>query len=203
MKRGKINFIVDVALLILMCIIAGIGFLIEFVLPPGDVRKEIYGKNVELTFLGLNRHSWGDIHLYLGIILLILIAIHIYLHVPALRGMFRGYIKNPLTRKAGAIMLVISNVLSLSFWTFVSPTVANTEEDPYVKGYMTLKEVSEINDVPIEYLLVELNLSKATVNLKIKDIKKIYNITTEDVKNAIEKYIGKKDISKSSDSAQT
>jgi hypothetical protein len=43
MKRAKLNLIIDALLLLCLAAIAGIGFLIKYVLVPGHLRWEIYG----------------------------------------------------------------------------------------------------------------------------------------------------------------
>ncbi|MHC4076764.1 MAG: DUF4405 domain-containing protein [Planctomycetota bacterium] len=62
MKRAKLNLIIDALLLLCLAGIAGIGFLIKYVLVPGYQRWEIYGRNVSLFLWGLDRHQWGTIH---------------------------------------------------------------------------------------------------------------------------------------------
>ena len=60
-NKIKINFIIDILMMLTMMTIAGIGFLMEWVLIPGSQRWEKYGKDVDLYYLGLDRHSWGEI----------------------------------------------------------------------------------------------------------------------------------------------
>ena len=63
----------DVALFVDMCSIAVIGVFLGFVIPKG----RIYDGS-QKYFLGLHRHQWGDIHLYLSLLLLILLIFHIW-----------------------------------------------------------------------------------------------------------------------------
>ena len=77
LKKTKINFTIDSLMLIVMMAIAGIGFLMKFILIPGKERWLVYGTNVELYWLGLDRHEWGTIHLWLGYILLFLLVLWI------------------------------------------------------------------------------------------------------------------------------
>ena len=70
MKKNTIKYLVDVTIFIDLCSIAVIGFLLGFIIPGGGVGDK--------SFLGLHRHEWGDIHLYLSIFFLILLTIHIW-----------------------------------------------------------------------------------------------------------------------------
>lgn len=74
MNRSKLNFIIDVAMLVAMLGLIWTGILIWAVLPAG-IRG---GRG--LTLWGLNRHEFGDIHMGLGVALLILSGLHLWLH---------------------------------------------------------------------------------------------------------------------------
>jgi hypothetical protein len=50
---------------------AAIGLLLAFVIPSGK------GQDASKFFLGLHRHNWGDIHLYLSLLMLGLLILHI------------------------------------------------------------------------------------------------------------------------------
>jgi hypothetical protein len=64
--------LINVALFIDMTSIAILGLLLGFVIPKGSVHPS------EKYFLGLHRHEWGDIHLYLSLFFLILLFFHIW-----------------------------------------------------------------------------------------------------------------------------
>ena len=80
MIRAKVNLLIDVLLALLLAAMAGVGFLIKWVLVPGYLRNAIYGRDVELYWLGLDRHQWGTVHLYLGVTTLALLVLHVVLH---------------------------------------------------------------------------------------------------------------------------
>lgn len=69
--KGKINFIIDVIMFILMALLAGIGLLIKYILLSGENRWIKYGRNVDLSFWGLDRHEWGTIHLWVAVALVV------------------------------------------------------------------------------------------------------------------------------------
>ncbi|MBU0567408.1 DUF4405 domain-containing protein, partial [bacterium] len=84
--KSKVNFVIDALMFLCMMAITGTGFLMKFVLIPGQERWVKYGRNVELLLLGIDRHEWGAIHLVLGFILLGLLVIHIILHWKMILG---------------------------------------------------------------------------------------------------------------------
>jgi hypothetical protein len=69
MKKNSIKYVVDVILFVDLCSIAMIGFLLAFIIPDGRTGRGIN------HFLRLHRHDWGDIHLYLSIVLLLLLLL--------------------------------------------------------------------------------------------------------------------------------
>ncbi|MEJ5330464.1 MAG: hypothetical protein WHT07_09960 [Desulfobaccales bacterium] len=59
MNRAKLNFVIDALMFLCMAAIAGLGFLMKYVLVPGRETPLLYGRRVDLFFLGLDRHAWG------------------------------------------------------------------------------------------------------------------------------------------------
>lgn len=86
MNKGKLKFLVDVLLFIDICAISTIGLLMAFVIPRGEHRRSI-----EKSFMGLHRHGWGDVHLYLSLFLLLLLILHIYLNWKWVVGCAKQY----------------------------------------------------------------------------------------------------------------
>ena len=76
MNRSKINFIVDVMLLIVTAGVIWTGLIISFVLKPGFGCRDLHG----WTLWGLRRHDYGDIHVCLSIAMIVLSGIHLGLH---------------------------------------------------------------------------------------------------------------------------
>ena len=102
-NNSKLNLSIDIIMFVILMIIAGIGFMIKYVLVPGFKRNEIYGKDLELYFLGLDRHQWGTIHLILGFTLLFLLLFHIILHWKIIQSIYKKIISNKTVRISLAI----------------------------------------------------------------------------------------------------
>ncbi|MHC4757486.1 MAG: DUF4405 domain-containing protein [Planctomycetota bacterium] len=123
MKKAKLNLVIDVLLLLCMAAIAGIGLLMKYVLVTGFKRWEIYGRNVELYFLNLNRHEWGTIHLVIGYIFLFLLALHIILHWSLIVSIYKKLMPNRSARWITAIIIIVLTIALVVFSYFVEPEV--------------------------------------------------------------------------------
>ena len=89
MNKSKLTFVIDALMFLCLMAMAGLGFLMKYIMPPGRVLWEEYGSNPELTWLGWDRHDWGDIHLYLALAFLTLLVLHIILHWSQILGLFQ------------------------------------------------------------------------------------------------------------------
>ncbi len=74
MTRNTLKYLVSALLFVDLCSVAILGLLLGFVIPSGSASGA--GK----IFLGLRRHEWADIHLTLAIVILVLIALHVWLN---------------------------------------------------------------------------------------------------------------------------
>jgi hypothetical protein len=105
LKKNLLKYIIDIALFIDICSIAVIGLLLGFIIPKG--RVEVSQK----YFLGLHRHEWGDIHLYLSLLLLILMVFHIWFNwtwvIQSTKHYFKNHWKNFLWAVSCAWIIVL------------------------------------------------------------------------------------------------
>jgi len=121
MKKSEVNLIIDGLLLLCLAAIGGIGFLIKYVLVPGYQRWEIYRRNVNLLFWGMDRHQWGTIHLVIGLVFLSLLGLHIVLHLDVIITIYRKLIPNAALRVVIALLLVCLTIQLVAFGLFVKP----------------------------------------------------------------------------------
>jgi hypothetical protein len=121
--KGKLNFLIDALMFLCMAAIAGLGFLMKYVLLPGKEAWALYGKKVELSWLGLDRHAWGAVHLYLAFLLLGLLLLHIILHWQMIIGLFHKFIAPTNLRDEVAIVFVILCAALLLFPFFINPEI--------------------------------------------------------------------------------
>ncbi len=120
-NRTKVNFYIDLSMLIVFAALIGVGLLIKFVLIPGQERWILYGQNLELTFLGLNRHEWGTIHLITGILFFVLFILHIIFHWNMIKCMFRNCIKSKALRTMTVIVSLFVFAGLIVFPFFAEP----------------------------------------------------------------------------------
>jgi len=120
--KSKLNFITDSLMFLVLMAMAGLGFLMKYVLVPGRERWVKYGRNVNLTLFGWNRHDWGDIHLDLGLIFLGLLVVHIILHWRQIVGLFNSFV--PAERRALVLLVFVLLAVFLIYFPFLlSPEI--------------------------------------------------------------------------------
>lgn len=122
-EKSKLNFIVDALMFVFMMALAGIGFLMKFYLLPGKERWLQYGRNVNLFWLGLDRHEWGTIHLVIGYILLGLLLLHIILHLRWIFNIYERVLTNRTMRILLAAFFIIISFSMILFSFIITPHV--------------------------------------------------------------------------------
>ena len=121
MKKPKLNFIIDATMFLTIMAMAGLGFLMEYIMPPGRKLIAKYGSNLEITWLGWDRHDWGDIHLYLAFFLLGLLVFHLILHWSQIVGLFHRLIPHPRWRFRIAMIFLLISLLLIYFPFLITP----------------------------------------------------------------------------------
>jgi len=147
--KSKLNLSIDILLLLLLMSMAGIGFLIKYVLLPGTERNARYGSEVDLEFWGMDRHEWGSVHLIISIIFLVFLLFHILFHWKMIVGIFRRMIPNALIRTVSATLITGISILLITFPIFVKPEII--ERDPLHQnkhGKHLVSERPEVNNEP-------------------------------------------------------
>lgn len=119
-QKSKLNIIIDIILLVLLVLMAGFGFLIKYVLLPGIQRNSKYGANIDLEFLGMDRHQWGNIHLIISIIFIALIILHIILHWDMILCILDKMIPRKIVRN-----LFLTTLTIITITLFISPFLVN------------------------------------------------------------------------------
>jgi hypothetical protein len=126
--REKINLFIDLLLTLALALIAGIGFLIKYILPPGRERILKYGENKDLFFLGLDRHQWGSIHLVVAFVMLGLLVLHILLHWKTILCLVRKAIPRAWLRRSLWVIVGFLCLIFTLFAFFISPVQKGAED---------------------------------------------------------------------------
>ncbi|MDQ7825356.1 MAG: DUF4405 domain-containing protein [Candidatus Eremiobacteraeota bacterium] len=85
MRRTALNFLIDCLSLVILFGLVGTGAIIKWILPPGSggqgraLHGGQGGEHIR-QFIGMGRHSWGDIHFVLALLFVVLVFVHIMLH---------------------------------------------------------------------------------------------------------------------------
>lgn len=87
MDKARINYFVDVLLIISFIVVTITSVVIFFFLPSG-VRLSGYQ-----IFLGLTKHSWSKIHTISGFAMIVLSLVHLVLHFKWLTAMSKTIFK--------------------------------------------------------------------------------------------------------------
>jgi hypothetical protein len=121
--KPNLNLVIDALMFLTMMAMAGLGFLMKYVLLPGRESWLTYGRNVKLAFWGWDRHDWGAIHLYLGFFLLGLLALHIILHWRQIVRLFQRLI--PAERRILVLLVfVLMAALFIYFPFLITPEIS-------------------------------------------------------------------------------
>ena len=81
-------------MLVTIGIVSISGFILEIVIPSRYAVKHEGAYSCASQLWGLGRHEWGNIHLWAGIILIILLAIHILLHMKMINSFLKKICPN-------------------------------------------------------------------------------------------------------------
>src|SRR6056297_1637631 len=142
-QKNRLNFYIDILLFINLALLIGIGLLIKYVLISGQVKWLMLGQNPELTFLGLDRHQWGTIHLITGILFFVLLVLHIIFHWKMIGCLFRKYIPGRRIRIATITISVFVFLVFIAFPLFIKPTKTDIFSG---SGRLNPESMVELND---------------------------------------------------------
>jgi hypothetical protein len=110
MKKTDWKYLVDVLMFLFMIGIMLVGILLAFVLKEGPAVRES-----DKFFLGLHRHQWSHIHLYLSLAFAVTLVFHLLLEWSWIRGKSQRLFKTAWKPVLGLI-LAAAVLLPFGFW---------------------------------------------------------------------------------------
>jgi hypothetical protein len=121
MRKPAINFSIDIFALLAFIFLISTGFLIYLVLPAGSGGASVWG---------MNRHEWRDIHFWIAMAFITLIAIHFILHWDWIKNIVRGKAKDKTISgfRISAAIIALVFILLLALAPFLS-TVDHSSQD--------------------------------------------------------------------------
>jgi hypothetical protein len=212
MKRPIINLIVDACAFVTLAMMISTGFVLKFVLPPGSGRLlgEGVGRNSAqkpITLLwGLTRHEWGEVHFWVSIALMTILALHIFLHWRWVASMLRNQPEQHSGTRFGLGVMGLLTVIVFASAPFLSPkkTVPRyrvideaAEVLPsirlrntlHIRGSMTLQDVETQTGTPVAVLLKELNLPpNISPDSHIGRLSHLYGFDVEEIHAIVDRY---------------
>lgn len=95
LKRGTVNFIVDLVGFVDLLGLALTGYIMKYVLPPGSGGRGFRGgrgaaEEQVRELWDMSRHEWGTVHFYLAILFVFLMVVHIILHWDWIKSYFKS-----------------------------------------------------------------------------------------------------------------
>jgi len=121
MDKPKLNFVIEALMFLCLMAMAGLGLLMKYFLPSGRDAWAQYSSNRQFSWLGWDRHDWGDIHLFLAFILLSLLAVHVILHWRQILGLFQRVVPDPRQRYRIALIFLLLSLLLIYFPFLITP----------------------------------------------------------------------------------
>lgn len=190
MKRPAQNFLVDSLSLVAFVLLVATGVIMYFVLPPGS-----HG----VTLWGLGRHDWGDIHFWVAVGFLGLLAVHLLLHWKWIVHMVRGRSRDN-TRARQRVTLGIVGVVAL-LMLIVAPLLSSTVErsgdgregrgpgraaveQPAALEALTLDEVALVLGVSTHDLTHELGLPDRAADETLHQLADQHGLTLAEIRRA-------------------
>jgi bacteriorhodopsin len=97
------------------------GLLLEFSLPE---------RSRAATVLGLSRHEWGSVHLWISLGFLLLMASHLLLHMRFIRSAIAGKASREYRYRIAVGMLGLLALLALAAMPLLAPVQGSGEHVP-------------------------------------------------------------------------
>jgi hypothetical protein len=121
MDKSKLNFFIEALMFLVITALAGLGLLIKYVLIPGREAWAKWGRQMEITWLGLDRHAWVEVLLYLAFLLLGLFILHVILHGKMIFAPLTRFISQSVSRLGVASVFLVVGMTLLTLPLLVTP----------------------------------------------------------------------------------
>ena len=128
--KNLIHRVLNLLLYIAFCAMVGTGLLMAYRLPPGSRGGS------GLTVLGMDRHEWGDVHLWISYIVVAAVIAHLGMNWTWLKKIAASM--KPLRLLGGLLVGIVIIVVLL-----VLPVTVNNRRLPPNQGHGRIHETQE------------------------------------------------------------
>jgi hypothetical protein len=132
MKRTHLNALIDLAAFIAFLLLLSTGFILEYQLPPGSGSLQPHGwgrgaagRTIQ-TLWGWTRHDWGQLHYWIAVGMLAILALHLFLHWKWIVCILRGSHSDASGYRLALGIAGLIFATLLSFAPFLSGTTSHT-----------------------------------------------------------------------------
>lgn len=118
-NKMLLNIVIDFVMLIAMALVSISGVILEIVIPS---RHAVRFQSVTpwgSHLFGLGGHDWGNIHLWAGVVLLALLAIHILSHINMVSAFVKKKCPNHILRVLLYILFLMLLIITIMPWLYL------------------------------------------------------------------------------------
>ena len=112
----KTNIIIDLAMFLSMVVVSISGIVIKIIAPLRKFAQEEWVRELAKSLVVGGRQLWKEIHLWSGVVLLVLLVVHIVLHWRVIDSFFSKHIRSGALRKTLYGVLLLLLLLSVVPW---------------------------------------------------------------------------------------
>lgn len=194
MRRLTLNMTVDIVAFTGFVFLTATGVLVRYILPPGSGRYS--------SVWGLNRHEWGDVHFWIAIGFLSILALHVFLHWRWVVSVVLRRPREGSWSRFGLGLVGLLALLTLALAPILSPiettetrltgpgdSSTSSETDELIRGSMSLREVTNATNIPVEYFIQKLELPPGiSAEERLGRLGRVYGFEIEDVRRIVRQY---------------
>ena len=118
-NKMLLNIIIDFVMLIAMALVSISGFILEIVIPSRHAVRFQSVTPWDSHLFGLGGHDWGNIHLWAGVVLLALLAIHILSHINMVSAFVKKKCPNHILRVLLYILFLMLLIITIMPWLYL------------------------------------------------------------------------------------
>ena len=114
----KTNLFIDLLLFVSMALMSIAGIVLRVVRPLVKHAQEEWVREAAEWVMSCGRGVWFKIHLWAGIVMMLLLAVHLVLHWKVIDGYMSKHIASKGVRVAITLVLLLLLVVSVVPWVF-------------------------------------------------------------------------------------